>query len=94
MMEMGQKCYFQTEEFKDSMSRTMVKTGCCPINDFGDNRSFLIYQENMVHSNKASVSMNLTPLGTRPAPVPIRGTIQMDAETDDLTARVLQTLQF
>jgi hypothetical protein len=76
------------------MSRTMVKTGCCPISDFGDNRSFVIYQESMVHSNKASVSMNLIPLGTRPALVPIRGTTQMDAETDDLTARVLQTLQF
>ena len=38
--------------------------------------------------------MNLIPLGTRSPLEPIRGTTQMTAETDDLTARKLQTLQY
>ena len=42
--------YFQTEDFKNSMSRTMVKTGCCCMND-ADPRSFVQYNYSMVHSN-------------------------------------------
>ena len=84
--------YFQTEDLKNSMSRTMVKTGCCCMNDV-DPRSFVQYNDSMVHSNAACVPMNLIPLGTRSALVPIRGTVQQDIETAELTARVMETLQ-
>jgi len=70
----------------------MVKTGCCCINDV-EPRSFVQYSDSMVQSNAACVPMNLIPLGTRSALVPIRGTVQQDIETAELTARVMETLQ-
>ena len=84
--------YFQTEDFKNSMSRTMVRTGCCCINDV-DPRSFVEYSDSMVHSNKACVPMNLIPTYTRSPIVPIMGKAQQEAAVADLTARVMETLQ-
>ena len=72
---------FQTEDFKASMTRTMVKTGCiCKSDTDPTLRTFEVYNEaSMVRGSKAA-AMTCIPTGTREPIVAVRGQREIAAE--------------
>ena len=82
---------FTVEKFRSSMRATMIKTGCCPMNDKTD-RVFEKYDAGMIKRNKAIKPMSCIPTGSRMPIVPIKGTVEVEAESQALHNRMTQMM--
>ena len=82
---------FTVEKFRSSMRATMIKTGCCPRDDKTD-RVFEKYDAGMIKRNKAIKPMLCIPTGSRMPIVPIKGTVEVEAESQALHNRMTQMM--